>query len=102
MHREGDRCRVNHTDNRPGERYYSENAGKEGWLVQGCSSVNAGLQSFLHRWRQLVSGDVTSVHARLQSFPQRWLRQLAAAGAYSLPKHNPEKEGKKRYLYPLN
>ena len=102
MHREGDRCRVNHTDNRPGERYYSENVGKQGWLVRGWSSVDAGLQSFPQRWRQLVAGDAASVHARLQSFPWRWLRQLAARGAFSLPKHNSKKEGKKRYLYRLN
>ena len=71
--------------------------------MRGWSSVNAGLQSFLQRWRQLVAGDVTSVHVRLQSFPQRWLRQLAAGGASSLPKHKQRKiEGKKRYLYPLN
>ena len=80
VHREGERCRVNHTDNRPRERYCSENVGKQGWLVRGWSSVNTGLQSF----------------------PWRWLRQLAAGGAFILPKHNSEKEGKKRYLYPLN
>ena len=63
--------------------------------MRGWSSVDAGLQSFLWRWRQLVARDAANVHARLQSFPQRWLRQLAAGGASSIPKHNPEKEGKK-------
>ena len=99
MHREGGRCGVSHTDNRPRERYCGENAGKQGWLVRGWSRVNAGLQSFLRRWRQLVAGDAASVHIRLQNFPRRWLRQLGAAGASGLPKHNSEKEGKKRYLY---
>ena len=70
--------------------------------MRGWSSVNAGLQNFLRRWRQLVARDAASVHVRLQSFPQRWLRQLTAAGASSLPKHNSEKEGKKRYFYLLN
>ena len=70
--------------------------------MRGWSSVYTGLQSFPRRWRQLVA-DVASVHVRLQSFPQRWLRQLAAGGASSLPKHKQRKiEGKKRYLYPLN
>ena len=50
-----------------------------------------------------VNRRCSTVYVRLQSFPtDRWLRQLAAVGASNLPKHNSEKEGKKRYLYLLS
>ena len=83
------------------ERYSRESVGKQEWLVRGWSSVYTGLQSFSRRWRQLMVGDVTNVHMRLQSFPQRWLRQLAAGGASSLPKHKAEKKrGKEKVSLP--
>ena len=91
MLREGDSVGSS-TSTETRERYYRESVGKQEWLVRGWSSVYAGLQSFSWRWRQLVAGDAASVYARLQSFPQRWLRQLAAGGAFSLPKHNVEKK----------